>query len=167
MLAYQYLTEEHAEAAVRQLKIVTDPPAQGHPVGAVASAARAAAESGRRGRRDPARSRRRRDPSADGSTAPPGTEGKLEGNWTAQPNKDMKITVALPERRAFRLECRPARQGPQFAGNSSYENGILTFVQDQNNNTMVGNVHWTDESHFTFKVIGAGPTIPGLSFSKA
>ena len=54
----------------------------------------------------------------------------------------------------------------QFGGASSYENGILTLVQDQNNNAMVGNVVWTDASHFAFKVLGGGTTDPGLSFSK-
>ena len=43
-----------------------------------------------------------------------------------------------------------SRQGKeqQFAGKSSYENGILTMVQNQNNNTMVGNVNWTDDISF-------------------
>ena len=61
------------------------------------------------------------------------------------------------------------RQGKdqQFSGTSSYENGILTLVQEQNNNAMVGNVVWKDATHFTFKVLGGGPTDPGLSFTKA
>ena len=61
------------------------------------------------------------------------------------------------------------RQGKdqQFGGTSSYENGILTLVQEQNNNAMVGNVVWKDASHFTFKVLGGGTTDPGLSFTKA
>ena len=46
----------------------------------------------------------------------------------------------------------------QFEGTSSFENGILTLVQNQNNNAMVGNLAWKDENHFTFKVVGAGPT---------
>jgi hypothetical protein len=32
---------------------------------------------------------------------------------------------------------------------------------------MVGDVTWTDETHFTFKVPGAGPDDPGLHFAKA
>jgi hypothetical protein len=32
---------------------------------------------------------------------------------------------------------------------------------------MVGNVSWTDESHFHFKVPGGGADEPGLTFSKA
>ena len=43
---------------------------------------------------------------------------------------------------------------------------MLAFVQDQNNSTMVGNVHWIDENHFVFKVMGAGPGDSGLSFTR-
>ena len=59
------------------------------------------------------------------------------------------------------------RQGKdqQFNGTSSYENGILTLVQEQNNNAMVGNVVWKDATHFTFKVLGGGTTDPGLVVS--
>ncbi len=32
---------------------------------------------------------------------------------------------------------------------------------------MVGNITWRDETHFTFKVPGAGNDDPGLSFSKS
>ena len=55
----------------------------------------------------------------------------------------------------------------RFAGKSTYDNGILTLVQDDNNNTMVANVGRADDRHFTFKVIGAAPDDPGLSFSRA
>ena len=72
----------------------------------------------------------------------------------------------LCRQRAFHLESDPAGEGPAVYGTSSYENGILTLVQEQNNNAMVGNVVWKDASHFTFKVLGGGPTDPGLSFTK-
>jgi len=32
---------------------------------------------------------------------------------------------------------------------------------------MVGNVTWRDGTHFSFKVPGAGPEDPGLTFSKS
>ena len=83
---------------------------------------------------------------------PPVTEGNLEGTWTAQPAPDTTITVTFHRNGHFTWKV--ARQGKdqQFSGTSSYENGILTLVQDQNNNTMVGNMIWKDETHFTFKV---------------
>ena len=48
------------------------------------------------------------------------------------------------------------RQGKdqQFSGTSSYENGILTLVQDQNNNAMVGNVDLEGRDPLYFQ--GAG-----------
>ena len=98
------------------------------------------------------------------STAPPGKEGKLEGTWTAQPATDVKITVTLSDDGRFTWKVEPAGKGQQFGGKSSYENGILTLVQDQNNNAMVGNVTWQDETHFTFKVVGGTADDPGLSF---
>ena len=56
----------------------------------------------------------------------------------------------------------------QFEGTSTYESGILTMVQKQNNsNVMVGNVSWKDDDHFTFKVLGGGPADPGLSFIRS
>jgi len=32
---------------------------------------------------------------------------------------------------------------------------------------MVGHLSWTDETHFTFKVVGAVQSDPGLSFTKS
>ena len=101
------------------------------------------------------------------ASASTGKEGKLEGNWSAQPNKDITITLSLQGDGRFDWSVHRAGKDQKFAGKSSYENGILTLVQDQNNNTMVGNVNWTDDTHFTFKVMGAAPSDPGLSFSRA
>ena len=57
-------------------------------------------------------------------------------------------------------------QDHQFQGESSYVNGILTLAQDQNN-AMVGDVVWQDPNHFQFKVLGGGPSDPGLTFTKS
>ncbi len=48
----------------------------------------------------------------------------------------------------------------------TYGNGILTLAQDQGP-AMVGNMTWTDETHFHFKLPGAGPGDPGLSFARS
>jgi hypothetical protein len=39
------------------------------------------------------------------------------------------------------------------------------MAQDQNN-AMVGDVVWKDPTHFQFKVLGGGPSDPGLTFTK-
>ena len=56
-------------------------------------------------------------------------------------------------------------QRRQLQGRLTYGNGILTLAQDQGP-AIVGNITWTDENHFTFKVPGAGPNDPGLTFTK-
>ena len=55
----------------------------------------------------------------------------------------------------------------QFSGKYTFDNGILTLVQDDNKGVMVGNVSWQDENHYNFKVMGASPGDPGLTFAKA
>jgi len=169
VLAYQYLTEEHADAAVRQFKLVTALQPKDtlsaqliqqleHPQQQVAAT----------GLAQPATSPAAAPPvQTVAETAPTGKAGKIEGTWTAQPNNDMQITVAFQAEGRFTWKVTRQSKDQQFQGKSSYENGILTLVQDQNNNTMVGNLHWTDETHFVFKVIGAGPGDPGLSFTKS
>jgi len=99
--------------------------------------------------------------------APSSFEGKLEGSWTAQPSTGTTITVSFQDKGQFLWKVSRQGKDQQFAGNSSYENGLLTLIQDQNNNTMVGHVTWKDETHFIFKVIGAGADDPGLSFVKS
>jgi tetratricopeptide (TPR) repeat protein len=166
VLAYHYLTEGHAEAAVRQLKIVStlQPKDQltaqliqqlqhtDHPAGAT----------------DPAKGQ---NASAEATPAiaantPSVPDGKLEGTWTAQPSPDTTITVTFVDKGHFTWKVAQKGKDQQFSGTSSYENRILTLVQEQNNNAMVGNVVWKDASHFTFKVLGGGTTDPGLSFNK-
>jgi hypothetical protein len=168
VLAYHYLTEGHADAAVRQLKIV----AALQPKDQLTNQLLQQLEQSQK----PASV----SDTAQAPTAPPlettaltanpapsGVEGKLEGNWTAQPNPGTTITVTFQDKGHFVWKVSRQGKDQQFAGNSSYENGLLTLVQDQNNNTMVGHVSWKDETHFTFKVTGAGQDDPGLSFVKA
>jgi tetratricopeptide (TPR) repeat protein len=166
VLAYHYLTEGHAEAAVRQLKYVlalqpkdqlsaqlvnqlqhTDQPASAPETAGLAPAAPATAPAAV-------------DPAA---AAPLGT---LEGTWTAQPSPEITIAVTFVDKGHFTWKVTRQGKDQQFDGTSSYENGILTLVQKQNNNAMVGNIVWKDATHFTFKVVGGSSTDPGLSFTK-
>ncbi len=169
VLAYQYLTEGHADAAVGQLKVVarlqpkdqltsqllqqlvqTEKPASDSDTTSLAQTAPGLATT-----------------TLTANPNSSGVEGKLEGSWTAQPNADTTITITFQDKGHFVWKVSRQGKDQQFSGNSSYENGLLTLVQDQNNNTMVGHTGWKDETHFTFKVIGAGPGDPGLSFTKS
>jgi tetratricopeptide (TPR) repeat protein len=105
-------------------------------------------------------------PTAAANPPPAGQEGKLEGTWTAQPAPDTKITVSFQDQGHFVWKVNHQGQEHQFQGDSSYTNGILTLAQDQNN-AMVGDVNWQDPNHFQFKVLGGGPSDPGLTFTKS
>jgi tetratricopeptide (TPR) repeat protein len=166
VLAYQYLTEEHPEAAVRELKTVTALQPKDALSAQLVQQLEQSQNQQATGTAADAQPTQVASPSTAAS-APTGKEGKLEGSWSAQPNKDITITLSLQGDGRFDWSVNRAGKDQKFAGRSTYENGILTLVQDQNNNTMVGNVNWTDDSHFTFKVMGGAPSDPGLSFSKA
>ena len=159
VLAYHYLTEEHADAAVRQFKLVTALQPKDtlsaqliqqleHPQQQIAATGLAQPEVPLP---RPPQSRPRP------TRLPPPRRGKSTERGRLSRINDMNISVTFQE--GGRFTWKVSRQGKdqQFQGKSSNENGILTLVQDQNNNTMVGNLHWTDETHFVFKVIGAGP----------
>jgi len=181
VLAYHYLTQGHAGEAADQLKEVValqpkdqlstqllqqlqqppnspegSPPAQAGgppPSPATASVASPTAPPG-----SPT-------PTPD-TPASPGQEGKLAGTWTAQPSKDTTITVSFQDQGHFTWKVAHQGQDHQFQGESSYVNGILTMAQDENN-AMVGDVVWQDPNHFQFKVLGGGPSDPGLTFTKS
>ncbi len=169
VLAYHYLTEGHADAAVGQLKVVatlqpkdqltsqllqqlvqTEKPASDSDTASLAQTA-------------PGSPRRRSRP----TRLPRALKGSWRGPGLPSPTRDTTITITFQDKGHFVWKVSRQGKDQQFAGNSSYENGLLTLVQDQNNNTMVGHAGWKDETHFTFKVIGAGPGDPGLSFTKS
>lgn len=167
MLAYHYLTDEHADAALRQLKVVSalqpKDTLSAQLIAQLDQSQKPAATTGLAqgpGTLAPA-------PSVAAAATPTlGKEGKLEGSSTAEPAAGTKITVVFQSDGRFAWKVDHEGKTQQFEGKYSFENGILTLVQDQNNNTMVGNVTWQDESHFNFKVMGNSPADPGLSFTK-
>ena len=170
VLAYHYLTAEHPDAAARELKVVSTL----QPKDTLSAQLLHQLEQGQTQPSGTASIASNHTPSATptplpsiANNAPSANEGKLEGTWTSQPNKDITIALSLQGDGRFTWSVNRSGKEQKFAGKSSYENGILTLVQDDNNNTMVGNVNWTDPSHFTFKVMGAPQDDPGLSFSKA
>ncbi len=168
VLAYHYLTQGHMNEAADQLKAVVTlqpkdqlsaqllqqiqqkegSPASGSPATPPTENAPAPA------------------PSVASNPAPTGKEGNLQGTWTAQPSKDTTITVNFQDKGHFTWKVAHQGQDHQFQGDSSYVNGILTLAQDQNN-AMVGDVNWQDPNHFQFKVLGGGPSDPGLTFAKS
>ena len=78
---------------------------------------------------------------------------------------DTSIVLTIQPGGAFTWQVTQKGQTQQFAGVSTFGGGVLTLAQD-NGTVLVGRVSWKDPDHMTFRVIGDGPTDPGLSFSK-
>ncbi len=166
VLAYHYLTQGHNEAAaivlqqvvalmpkdtlsaklLRQLTPPKDP------------AAAAAAESGTL----PEATAAPAQPPAD-ATPPQGAS--IAGTWTAKPDDQTAITLTIQPAGGFTWQVAQAGKTRQFAGASTYGEGLLTMAQD-NGPALVGRVSWTDANHMTFRVVGEGPEDPGLAFAK-
>jgi tetratricopeptide (TPR) repeat protein len=175
VLAYHYLTDGHTLAALQQLKEVAalqpkdglspqlarqlEPSAAGTSPGPASGPSAAGPAAGALAPAPPLRETSATAPAA------PGREGRLEGTWTAQADKDTAISLTFPDPSHFTWTVTQQGQTRQLQGKLTYGNGILTLAQDQGP-AIVGNTTWTDETHFTFKVPGAGPNDSGLMFTK-
>ncbi len=185
VLAYHYLTEGHTLAALQQLKIVAtlqpqdalspqlarqfDPgPMAGAPAGPAAPAGTAApaGPAGAASPLTPPPAPLQETSALVPNTPATGKEGRLEGTWTAQPDQNTTITLTFPDAGHFSWKVTHQGQSHVLQGKLNSGNGILTLAQDQGP-AIVGNTTWHDETHFQFKVPGAGPNDPGLAFSKS
>lgn len=92
-------------------------------------------------------------------------EGRFEGAWSAKPSEDTSIALTFLEKGRFVWKVDQKGHDRVLQGRVTAGNGLLTLAQDAGP-PMVGNVTWTDESHFQFKVPGAGADEQGLAFSK-
>jgi tetratricopeptide (TPR) repeat protein len=180
VLAYHYLTEGHPEAALVQLKRVAAlQPSDQLSAQLVRQLEQPQLQASAGAPGEPNTGTPPAGVSANppGATPPAGAanltsapaswkEGKPDGTWTAQPSKDTTITVTFPDPSHFRWTVQQNGRDHQIEGTATLADGILTLAQDQSN-ALVGDVNWQDESHFQFKVMGAGPSDPGLSFVKS
>lgn len=155
VLAYQYFSEGHDENAVAQLKqVVKLQP------GDTLSAQLVA----------------RYQPSGDTPSAPsgaapadsPAVDGKLPGKWVATPAKDANIALSIQDDGRFTWAATGQGKPPMtIAGASTFADGVLTLVdQGGQSGSLAGKVIWQNADHFTFRLAGAPPTDPGLSFAR-
>jgi hypothetical protein len=105
-------------------------------------------------------------PTGLATPAPAGKEGRFEGTWSARPEQDTTITLSFLDQGRFTWKVVQKGQNRQLQGRVTSGNGLLTLAQDQGP-PLVGNVTWSDETHFAFKVPGAAADEAGLSFSKS
>jgi tetratricopeptide (TPR) repeat protein len=172
VLAYHYLTEGHADAALGPLKAVVAL----QPKDKLSAQLIQRLEQPQSAATGSDLALNQATPPSPGSVGAAGTpttaaipstgkEGELEGTWRAQPDKDTTITATFNGQGHFAWKVIHQGQEHQFEGNLSYVSGVLTLAQDSNN-AMVGQVNWQDGNHFNFKVLGGGPDDPGLTFTK-
>ena len=162
VLGYHYLTQGHTQAAETVFKQVVailptdtlsaklarqlDPPKEPVPAPGTAAATPATAAA----------------PPAD-TVMPAGAS--IAGTWNANPATDTAIALTIQPAGGFTWQVTQKGKTQQFAGSSTYGDGLLTLVQDKGP-ALVGRVSWTDAGHMTFRVVGDGPDDPGLSFAK-
>jgi hypothetical protein len=160
VLGYHYLTQGHVEAAATVFKQVV----------ALMPSDTLSAKLAKQ--LEPAKEP---DTAAEtsASTAPPAAPpdttvpagASIEGTWKSQPNADTSIALTIEPGGRFTWAVILERKPQQFAGTSTFGDGILTLVQEQGP-VLVGRVSWKDSTHMTFRVVGDGPDDPGLTFSK-
>jgi hypothetical protein len=163
VLAYHYLTQEHVEASLAQLKVVV----------ALEPKDQLSADLARWLERiltpptDADVARTSISPPPDRSSPAPSVDrGKPEGTWTAHPDADTTIAVTFQDDGHFIWSVNRQGRDRRIEGSSSYAGGVLSMVQDPNS-ALIGNIHWRDLDHFDFKALGAGTSDKGLSFTRS
>ncbi|SIO45444.1 Tetratricopeptide repeat-containing protein [Singulisphaera sp. GP187] len=156
VLAYQYLTAGHNDAAIAILRQVI----QLKPDDKLSAQllAQLAPSKSNTDTTQPVS-----QPEAVDTALPAGAT--IEGSWKANPSADIAINLTIRPGGTFNWSVDQKGQKREFGGTSTFGDGILTLAQEQGP-AMVGRVSWTDPSHITFHVVGDGPETPGLTFSK-
>jgi tetratricopeptide (TPR) repeat protein len=157
VLAYHYLTQGHAEAAVGILRdVVALRPGDG-------LSARLLKQL------DPPKEATAATPAPTPAAAPddttPPAGASLAGTWNSQPAPDTRIALTVQPDGGFTWKVIQKGQPRTFSGKSAYGEGMLTLAQEQGP-ALVGRVGWKDANHITFHVVGDGPDDPGLLFSR-
>ncbi len=150
VLAYEYITQGQGEAAVQPLtRVVALQPNDTLSAQLLAKL----------------------KPSTAPTPAPPEAQSfdpsRLTGTWGAQ-SQGAKIALAIAADGGFTWSVTPpGKPAMQIAGTTSASDGVLTLVStDKNVGNMAGNIVWQDDTHFTFRAVGAPSNDPGLAFSR-
>jgi tetratricopeptide (TPR) repeat protein len=153
VLAYHYLTAEHAAAALQQYKLVCE---------LLPDDALSLQLSHKL---DPAH--RPSPNSADRAGAPPAKDGKIEGSWSARTRGGATLRVTFDAGGRFHWTISQGRIDRRIEGAWQKDGDQLTLTQDQIGGTMIGRAQWRDEHHFVFRLLGADSDDAGLSFALA
>jgi tetratricopeptide (TPR) repeat protein len=166
VLAYHYLTQGHAEAAVSQLRrIVALNP--GDSLSASLIARFSPASEGDNSATDTARTEQPQQPAqaAPPAGVAPANEKAITGTWKAAPRDGVSIELTLGPDGKFSWSVTQQGKSQTFGGDFTYGGGTLTLITPDGA-ALVGRLGSTDPNHMQFRVAGGPAGDPGLSFSK-
>ncbi|MFO0953792.1 MAG: hypothetical protein U0835_22075 [Isosphaeraceae bacterium] len=166
VLAYQYLTQGHNDAAVAILKqVVALKPSDTLSAGLLKQLSPPPDQAAGSTAAAPAPAPEAAPAAAPAAEPAPPAGATIAGAWKASPAPDTSIVLTIQADGKFTWQVTQKGKARQFGGSSTFGDGILTLAQDAGP-ALVGHVAWTDASHMNFKIAGDGPGDPGLNFSK-
>ncbi|TWU14379.1 Tetratricopeptide repeat protein [Symmachiella macrocystis] len=154
LLAYEYITCGHNEAAVKELKKVVEL----NPDDQLSAQLLAGMTEGSDGE----------DPPAEVEPPPskPQPEGAtVDGKWQAARGDD-RFDLDLAKDGKFTWVYTSQGKTDKFSGTYTAGNGILTLVPSDGGGAMVGDMSWDGPEGFNFRMTGGAPNDPGLNFKK-
>jgi tetratricopeptide (TPR) repeat protein len=161
VLAYQYLTEGHLDAAKKMLKSAVALKPNDTFSAKLLSQLEANPPAEEGAPPAPAPAPEQQVPT---DTAMP-QGATISGTWTAQPAQDTTVRLTIQDGGPFTWEANVKGKTQTFSGTATLGAGVLTLVQEKGP-VLVGHVSWKDPNHMTFRVMGDSPDSPGLTFSK-
>lgn len=161
VLAYQYLTQGHNDAAARELKEIV----QLQPSDKLSASLLAQLSGGSTEGQAQAQPASAATPTEHPGKAP-ANAAALAGSWKASPDANRSIALTLGGDGKFSWAVTNKGKTNTITGESSYGNGLLTLAPPGGSGAMVGEVALLDNGHLNFRMAGAPPSDPGLNFAK-
>jgi tetratricopeptide (TPR) repeat protein len=154
VLAYHYIAQGHGDAAAGRLKQVVAL----QPADTLSAQLLAKLQPATPGAAEP--------PAL--SQAPPFDASKLTGDWAGQGSQNSKVALSIKDGGAYTWNVTsPGKPAIVIAGAATVADGLLTLADKSSKmGPLTGQVAWRDDSHFNFKVMGAPPDDPGITFAR-
>ena len=164
VLGYHYLCAGHSDAALKQLKMVTEQQPQDQVSAALVRMLSPPQQAPTDTRSAPGTA-----PTPEGTAAPAAPAGKapatLVGNWKAPGQGGGEIALDIKDDGTF--EWKYSKDGKDNAFGGKYEvNQDMLVMENNQGQTMVARVTDQGDNKFKFEVAGGPPNDPGLMFAK-
>ncbi len=169
--AYHYLTQGHKDAAAKELKVVT----RLEPKDSLSAELLRMLQGGEAApiTVDAAPPEARDAAANEPALAAPAEEAEAlrfplagSGRWVAKPDEQTTITLEMKPGDTFVWTvARGGNPASTIEGDASDGKGVLTLTSKKSG-ALVGQVRWTDEREFTFRLLGSPEGDPGLTFQR-